>query len=326
MEARTLYLGFFYREYDAEMTVSLKSIQIYDRTPMLGLIDKYSKDAARAKLLRGYCAEIDDALRYQALFTSKPSARHANLVKVVMKRAALKSPSYNDVEMELSIAFSSVQMNYHPIATNRLIRFLRVYRSPAEEMEKFTVTIKQTLKIRLEERQKSLPATQDQKVKSASQIDSSGGEPQDIQPPSKPMESIISVDKFQRRVTCHDDRTKVVVVKVVLEQLKLVCIHPQNDSYPIFTAKASGIECDYEMHRDHDTYSGHLENFKILDNTRYPNTLSPLQTYPSGSKVHSQLLLGFTDPSKTALTFKITWFHFPLDFSCPLQTSKAENK
>ena len=152
LEARTFYLGFSYREYDAEMTVSLKSIQVYDRTPMLGLIDKYRKNAAKARLLRGYCSEIDDALRYQALFTSKPSVRHSNLFKVVMKRAALKSPFYNDVEMELSIALSSVQMNYHPIATNRLIRFLRVYRSPAEEMEHFAITIKQTLKIRLEER------------------------------------------------------------------------------------------------------------------------------------------------------------------------------
>lgn len=59
-----------------------------------------------------------------------------------MKRIALKSPVYNDVEMELLIAVSSLQMNYHPIATNRLIRFLRVYNNPSLEMEKCAVTIK----------------------------------------------------------------------------------------------------------------------------------------------------------------------------------------
>ena len=131
-------------------------------------------------------------------------------------------------------------------------------------------------------------------------------------------EQIISLDKFQRRVTCEDDKTKTVVVKILLEKLKLVCIHPQNDSYPIFTAKADQIECEYAMFRDHDTYSGHLGNFKLQDNTRYPNTLSPRVNYPRGSKTHSQLVLGFTDPTKAALTFKITQFHFPLDFSCPL--------
>ena len=80
------------------------------------------------------------------------------------------------------------------------------------------------------------------------------------------------------------------------------------------------------MHRDHDNYTGHLQNFKVLDNTRYPNTLATHETYEMGSKVHSQLLLGFADPSKTALTFNITQFHFPLDFTCPLQTQNAQNK
>jgi len=37
-------------------------------------------------------------------------------------------------------------------------------------------------------------------------------------------------------------------------------------------------------------------------------------------------VLGFTDPKQTALTFKITQFHFPLDFSCPLQTSDENNR
>ena len=77
------------------------------------------------------------------------------------------------------------------------------------------------------------------------------------------------------------------MVKLRLEQLKLVCIHPQNDSYPVFTAKAESIEFDYSMFRDHDTYSGHLGRFKLLDNTRYPNTLSPKANYPKGSKNYS---------------------------------------
>ena len=44
LEAKTFYLGFFYREYDAEMSVSLRSIQVYDRTPMLKVVDQYAKD------------------------------------------------------------------------------------------------------------------------------------------------------------------------------------------------------------------------------------------------------------------------------------------
>ena len=87
--------------------VSLKSIQIYDRTPMLSLIDLYKKDREKANLLRGYCPEIDGALRYQALVTSQPSLVQDNLVRVVMKRAGLKSPLYNDNQMELLVSFSS---------------------------------------------------------------------------------------------------------------------------------------------------------------------------------------------------------------------------
>jgi len=135
LEARTFYLGFFYREYDSDMVISLKSIEVYDRTPMLAVVDLYNKDKEKAKRLRGYCPEVDDALRYQALLKSQPSHQHDKLVKVEMKRAALKSPLYDDVEIELQVALSSVQVNYHPIATNRLIRFLRFYRSPAEEMK-----------------------------------------------------------------------------------------------------------------------------------------------------------------------------------------------
>lgn len=52
------------------MKISLKSIQVYDRTPMLGLVDLYNKDREKAKLLRGYCPEVDGALRYQVLFKS----------------------------------------------------------------------------------------------------------------------------------------------------------------------------------------------------------------------------------------------------------------
>lgn len=290
------------------MTVSLKSIQVYDRTPMLSLIDRYNKDQEKAKLLRGYCPEVDGALRYQALLKAQPSQHHDNLVKVVMKRAALKSPVYDDVEMELLVALSSVQVNYHPISTNRLIRFLRVYRSPAEEMEQQAIAIKQTLKIRLQERQRSLPAIKQGGVgpggQAGEQIE--GNEPGKEEASRLTNEQIISLDKFQRRVTCGDDKTRMMVVKIFLEKLKLVCIHPQNDSYPIFTAKAENIDCEYAMFRDHDTYSGHLGSFKLLDNTRYPNTLPPRVNYPRGSKTCSQLLLGFTDPTQAALTFRIT--------------------
>ena len=48
------------------------------------------------------------------------------------------------------------------------------------------------------------------------------------------------------------------------------------------------------MHADHDIYQAKLDSLKLFDNTRYPNTMSPLITYDLNSKTYTQLIIGFT--------------------------------
>ena len=68
-------------------------------------------------------------------------------------------------------------------------------------------------------------------------------------------------------------------MKLEVQKIKLVCIHSQNNTYPVFTAKAKNFNFNFIMQADHDIYQIKLGCFKLLDNTRYPNTLSPLKNY-----------------------------------------------
>jgi hypothetical protein len=56
---------------------------------------------------------------------------------------------------------------------------------------------------------------------------------------------IFSLDKCQERTTCLDDPTVVMAVKITVKKIKIVCIHPQNDSMPVFTQKFDGLKACY---------------------------------------------------------------------------------
>ena len=62
-------------------------------------------------------------------------------------------------------------------------------------------------------------------------------------------------------------------VKVSIEKIDIVCIHPQNDSYPIITKKIDKMELLYDSMFDHDVFNGNIGNFRVFDNTNYPRTL-----------------------------------------------------
>lgn len=66
-------------------------------------------------------------------------------------------------------------------------------------------------------------------------------------------------------------------VKMSIEKIKLVCIHPQNDSLPVFTMKIDLCRMKYDSYLDHDTIDSTIANVRIFDNTNYPNTLDPFK-------------------------------------------------
>ena len=68
-------------------------------------------------------------------------------------------------------------------------------------------------------------------------------------------------------------------VTTKLDRLKIVLIHPINQTYPIFTMSFGKFELDYQMYYDHDLYRGSIGDFRIYDNTNYPLTLDPSKIY-----------------------------------------------
>ena len=127
-------------------------------------------------------------------------------------------------------------------------------------------------------------------------------------------------DQAIKRITCEDDPTSLVRVKVSIEQLKLVCIHPQNHTYPLFTAKADRFVLRINMHHDHDVYAGSLGDFRVFDNTLWPRTIDPRILRDKNARKESQLVIGFPDQreGEAALLFDMTGYQFPREHCCPL--------
>ena len=109
-------------------------------------------------------------------------------------------------------------------------------------------------------------------------------------------------------------------VKLFVEKIKIVCIHPQNDSFPVFTKKFDKLRINYDSYQDHDTFVGQIGNFRVLDNTSYPRTLNPYHCYESSEKIPSHQILGFKvcDKDESVIKFQMTLFHYPLDMNCPI--------
>jgi hypothetical protein len=61
--------------------------------------------------------------------------------------------------------------------------------------------------------------------------------------------------------------------------LKAVFIHPQNNSYPLFTLEVQDIGMSYKKRCDCDQINAKLKNLLVFDNTNYPQTLDPLVQY-----------------------------------------------
>jgi hypothetical protein len=59
------------------------------------------------------------------------------------------------------------------------------------------------------------------------------------------VEDIFSFDKCISRKTCEDNKTVVMAVKMSIEKVKIICIHPQNDSLPVFTMKIDNMAINY---------------------------------------------------------------------------------
>ena len=55
----------------------------------------------------------------------------------------------------------------------------------------------------------------------------------------------------------------------------MTCIHPQNDTYPVFTLTLSSMKTDYRMCFCHDLVKLSISKLEIDDHTNYPKTVDP---------------------------------------------------
>lgn len=68
-------------------------------------------------------------------------------------------------------------------------------------------------------------------------------------------------------------------VKVTLAYLKALFMHPDNNTYPIFSIIVQQTMVDYWKKCDHDEMKLLVKNLQVFDNTSYPDTFDPFVQY-----------------------------------------------
>lgn len=189
------------------------------------------------------------------------------------------------MEMDLDVRLNRITINWNPIPMNRFLRFIRFYKYPADVYRDEKISIQQSFKSKLQnlmqesrqqqrdplsnlegadpdraqKRQRALQ--QMEQLQRIIRRDSRRVKVKPHESPQKVQRSnsvrvgkaddenkLMQVDKIQKRHSCEDDTTIVVQIRVAVQRVKIVAIHPQNSSYPVFTAKANTMHLDFTMH------------------------------------------------------------------------------
>ena len=121
-------------------------------------------------------------------------------------------------------------------------------------------------------------------------------------------------------------------ILVKIDTLQIMCLHPQNDNYPICTISSDNFSFDYNMMFDHDTHALVMQTLEVIDHTQYPNTLDPTVEYAHDAPMKSQRILTrkpMPSKSQNMLEMQILMFHFPMERTCPkawLDENKQHDK
>ena len=121
---------------------------------------------------------------------------------------------------------------------------------------------------------------------------------------------------------CSTHKNVLMSVKANIKQLNVVCIHPNNDSYPILTIKLTKKLLEFKGMFDHDEIMMNIGNLTISDNTCYPKTLDPLHIYSAKIPVESQPILSGKKIDQSAnhnmMELKIVLPHYPMERTCSI--------
>ena len=60
--------------------------------------------------------------------------------------------------------------------------------------------------------------------------------------------SLLTIDKTQKRIDCAENNTVSIAVSVKVDEITMVAIHPQNETYPIATMNVYKLLLEFAMH------------------------------------------------------------------------------
>ena len=120
-------------------------------------------------------------------------------------------------------------------------------------------------------------------------------------------------------------------MKVSLAYLKAVFIHPDNNTYPIFSAAVWQAGVEYGKKCDASRIHIVVQNVQVLDCTNYPETLDPAVQYAASDEVVENEILGLntlkdgrTD-NDTMLDMTLILFDFPNETRCEWQKLASDS-
>jgi hypothetical protein len=97
----------------------------------------------------------------------------------------------------------------------------------------------------------------------------------------------------------------------------MVCVHPNNDTYPVFSIKLNDMQVKYMSKFDHDEVDVQMGNLQIIDHTCYPQTLDPSKQYPVDAELQSFVILSRRKTETACMfTMHMIMFHYPLERTC----------
>ena len=113
----------------------------------------------------------------------------------------------------------------------------------------------------------------------------------------------------------------VVKVKISLASVEAFFIHPDNNTYPIFSIKVGKTDVDYWKKSDHDQIMLKVKNLEVFDNTNYfVKTLDPETQYGKSAEICSKKIVGLNEDREVDGEYMLDMtcyiVEFPLEDRC----------
>lgn len=203
-----------------------------------------------------------------------------------------ESPSFEDCEIFINLGFSGLVAYWKPQTMLNLLEFINENKPPPRQSANAA------------DQNDKVDRDLDQRIHQHGKNEKLDDEVDEDEDESQPRQVI------QRHKGCVDKRFFLLKVNINLAYLESVFIHPDNNSYPIFSIKVEETNVDYWKKCDHDQINLKVKNLQIFDNTSYPQTLDPVQRYTAESEVYKREILGLNTQLQDENMLNLTCYVF----------------